>query len=1132
MDELQAPELDYLLESDPRYRVYTDPHEFFARTLVMENMLGIVEGVVSALRGAGPRVFVLYSFFGGGKTHTLFAVYHALRDPDAFWKAVRESAESLPPGERIRFVEHGRRVVKELRSLGQPKVVVVSGKIERFFPSPSRPQRVNGVLVHTLWGYLGALLGRYELVREEDESGRAPKIDRLVELLRGSQAVILADEVAEGIADLYRSRSNVDKDYALQLVSFFDNLFSAATRSNVAIIFTLPGERAAGEIVWESRYHDVQGLLDALVKAIRRVNAALLEPVSSGEFWRILRRRLFRRIDEEHAQRLSAELRSVYEEQHNVFGGATDYAEKTRLMYPLHPGFVEAVRTIIERNPRLQKTRDALKIARRIMRLLYEREKHDGVDEDMVMAWHIDPAQPELSMMLAGYDSYKVVVDADLVKNVGRLGERSELARIIATTVFVLTYTYQSPRSLSVFPTRARIAALVYDPALFQARRWLPSDIAETIEELQRSLYYLWSDGERYWFWDIANVNQMIEQRAQELVQRRGPQLLEELTGDNNYLGGLVSRKLSQKRGLGQAFRPRLFEDYLVLVQPELDYVPDDDKYKLVVAWRPPSEGFEKLITHTVRGGQVAPRIYQNTVVVLAPGSSELEERAIQWYARVKAAEAVENEIDALLQGASGLHPDLRNAVRKIQATMIRDARADAETRLLEELLNGFDQVYYPRAGAYGASVERVDVSRLGVTALCLAEKAETTLERESKAILSGPVSFDYLLQKLEEAGLSLEEPTTLREILGAFRTRPGLPMVPVKLVVDALMDGFREGKLVVRRSNGSVAFVRMRRGDCTDAEGQVERLERIGEDDEVVLAGSPKGAEILLRYLEGLEGQETRPDGSIIVRSVRVELEGSVLGLREFTEVAAEEPSLVESAVFCLVEEQRRPGVRLRVSPQRLQLLEGQSTEIRVNVEPVGDLDPGQVALRVEAVPGVEAKISPDTVASGDTAILRLTVTRPGVYHVKVEAIPEHGDSDTVVVEVNVKGSEVIVDCEKLEEHGGVVKGLMLGGVWDGVEAVISDIARDYPEASATASMENEKAEIRMAIDKPKRLDIAAEIMRSFATTLRDLMGMDTRIRARIVIEFPESVDVYTVRHYTGLLFGDVVCKARVARR
>lgn len=59
---------------------YSDPVQFFERTFITEGMRLLLDGVVRRLnsRGGDP-VVQLQTAFGGGKTHTMLAVYHLAR---------------------------------------------------------------------------------------------------------------------------------------------------------------------------------------------------------------------------------------------------------------------------------------------------------------------------------------------------------------------------------------------------------------------------------------------------------------------------------------------------------------------------------------------------------------------------------------------------------------------------------------------------------------------------------------------------------------------------------------------------------------------------------------------------------------------------------------------------------------------------------------------------------------------------------------------------------------------------------------------------------------------------------------------------------------------------------------------
>src|SRR3990172_5994422 len=60
-------------------RVYLEPEEFYRKTYMTTGLSTILSRVASALRGdgeTGDRIISLQTAFGGGKTHTLVALWH------------------------------------------------------------------------------------------------------------------------------------------------------------------------------------------------------------------------------------------------------------------------------------------------------------------------------------------------------------------------------------------------------------------------------------------------------------------------------------------------------------------------------------------------------------------------------------------------------------------------------------------------------------------------------------------------------------------------------------------------------------------------------------------------------------------------------------------------------------------------------------------------------------------------------------------------------------------------------------------------------------------------------------------------------------------------------------------------
>lgn len=1140
LDEFQAPELDYLVSDDPRFRIYRDPKEFFERTLVTSQVLDLLRGIAGALKGEGRRVYVLYSFFGGGKTHTLFTIYHAFKDPKALLRAVEKSARTMRPDVAVGFKRTGEEIVRELEGLGGVEVILVSGKLESLFPSPARPLTVNGVRVQTLWGYIAAKLGRYSVVSEEDRIVRVPAIDRLAEVLEGVRAVILIDEILEGVKTYAESGSEADSKYASQVVTFIDHLLSAAARSSVAVVITIPGEKGGDEARLESRYTApaIRSLAEAVVRAIRRVAAEAVEPVASAEFWRIIVQRLFKSVNYDYAAKLSSELRSTYEESRGLFGpDAENVASKVRYSYPLHPLFTEILRDIIERNRNLQKTRDAIKISRIIVRKLYEKHEKGRLHEDMIMPWHIDPLDSNIAtLILNGYDLYKTVVDTDLKKlvNEGFNDEIKDLARIAATTIFLKTYIYDvqvSGEASRYYPSKAKVALMTYDPSLFQKRMWMPADIESVLKELPKTLYYLWSDGEKYWFWYVANVNEIIERKAGDLCSSKRPQLLDELTRSDDYLKGLVTRSFNYKRKrLDEAYGSSLFEDkdIIIGVRVHPGDVDDNGRYRLVVAWEPDDvEGFEAVVTHYFKGGKLVPRQYKNTVVVLAPSDPSMKDEAACKYARIKAAEEVSSSLNSIFDSLR-VNPKIRRAVADIQRSLVNSIKEESIHSLLELLLNGFNTIYYPAS----SGVEKMDASQLGITALNLVEKVESVLKDDQKAILDpDSISFDYFLDKLRKAGIDLDQPRELNEIIYGPRTDPSAPMMPESVVISILSRAVSESRLVAVDPSGRVIFPRIvtAEGDCPR---RVEALSlKLGRDYKVVLTASQAAAKIILDYLKTLKTEETLPDGRVLVREVVVVLDEDKLGLEEFEDIAMKSPESLEEAILCVRKEVRERGIRVRASPETVKLRVGGSGEVRVRVSSIGMSVTGAAKVTVDAPSKVKATLKEDMVSIGGETILAIEAVEPGTYTITLRAETPEGLSDSTMVTVQIEGLETLVQCSEAESlRGHVATGLIIKGTWKSIGVALEDVIRKAPEgATATIVSVEQESGVELRLIRPQAADVAIELVKAFASSVKNLLERDPIVEA--TLNFGEKgIPTVDVAELLNLSLGQPVeCRVKV---
>ena len=159
---------------------YRDPTEFFRRTYLTESLKSLLIGAIQRISGSGggDPVIQLQTNFGGGKTHSMLALYHLFSGLDA---QTMPGLEAVLSAAEVKSVDQVRRVV------------LVGTKISPGSPEP----KADGTIACTLWGELAYQLGgsaAYERVRMDDERATNPG-DKLRQLLVDyGPCVILIDE--------------------------------------------------------------------------------------------------------------------------------------------------------------------------------------------------------------------------------------------------------------------------------------------------------------------------------------------------------------------------------------------------------------------------------------------------------------------------------------------------------------------------------------------------------------------------------------------------------------------------------------------------------------------------------------------------------------------------------------------------------------------------------------------------------------------------------------------------------------------------------------------------------------------------------------------------------------------------
>ena len=209
---------------------YGDPHAFFRRTYLTNGLRHLLLGALRRLSEAGGDPIVeLQTNFGGGKTHSLLALYHL------FSGVSTADLVGIEP------------LLQELGLQQAPqanRAVLVGHAL-----SPAKAERKpDGCEVHTIWGELAwQLLGKegYALVAEDDRLGVSPGSEVLRQLfVAASPVLVLIDEWVVFARQLYGKEGLPAGSFEANL-SFAQNLTEAAKAAlRTLIVGTIPASES------------------------------------------------------------------------------------------------------------------------------------------------------------------------------------------------------------------------------------------------------------------------------------------------------------------------------------------------------------------------------------------------------------------------------------------------------------------------------------------------------------------------------------------------------------------------------------------------------------------------------------------------------------------------------------------------------------------------------------------------------------------------------------------------------------------------------------------------------------------------------------------------------------------------
>lgn len=580
---------------------YSDPVQFFSRTYLTEGLKDLIGRTVRRLSGddnASP-VINLQTNFGGGKTHSMLALWHLAAGTKLgdFPQELQESLNDTP--------------YKDVGTVN--RVALVGNHI-----STVGSVKDDGTEVNTLWGEMAWQLGGPEAfaIVAKSDADRTPPGEALHELLATyAPAVILIDEWVA------YARTLVDRqDLA---AGTFDDQFTFAQAlteavkgtTGVLLAISIPASESGDDTIAAGNAEEVGGsngleALRRLQNVVRRI-ADQWRPATSGEAYHIVRRRLFQSPDAAALAAIDQTARAfveMYTKNTGEFPEETrggGYEDRIKETYPIHPELFDRLYGDWSTLERFQRTRGVLRLMSVVIHKLWE----GGDPAPLIMPGSLPIATSDVNTELTQYleDNWKAVIDTDvdgdnstpakIDKGKPLFGQRMTTRRLARAVFFgsapTVGATHKGLESTRVFLGTAMPGDTI-------------GNFHSALATLGDQATYFYASGGRYWYDLAPNISRRAADQA-ERVQ------IAEVYAE-------IVRRLESQSSTRGSFRG------VHVCPPDAADIPDTDSARLVLLHPKHTHKGKSTSSDALEFARVAveqrgttPRTYRNMLVFLAP---------------------------------------------------------------------------------------------------------------------------------------------------------------------------------------------------------------------------------------------------------------------------------------------------------------------------------------------------------------------------------------------------------------------------------------------------------------------------------------------------------------------------------
>ncbi len=756
---------------------YRKPVEFFRRTYLTESLKQLLTGAVRRISGqGGDPVVQLQTNFGGGKTHSMLALYHlfsgtAHGELAGIDSVLKESEISKIPSVK--------------------RVVLVGNKI-----SPGNPvTKSDGTVVHTLWGELAWQLGHaaggikeakkaFLRIQADDEKATSPG-DVLRELMSTyGPCLILIDEWVAYARQLHDKSDLPAGSFATHFTFAQALTESAKLAKHCLLVISLPSSDTSGSPHTQADDVEVGGergrtALDRLRNAVGRVDASW-RPASAEEGFEIVRRRLFEPLAEK-AQFVARDTVAkaffdLYRTQHQEFPPEcrdSDYERRLKAAYPIHPEIFDRLYSDWSTLVKFQRTRGVLRLMAAVIHSLWEK----GDRNPLILPANLPIDDPRVQFELTRYlsDNWVPVIEKDvdgpnalplrLDGDVPNLGKYAACRRV-ARTIYLGSAPTATAANRGVEDRRIKLGCVMPGES--------PTVFGDALRRLSGAATYLYQDGSRYWYSTQPTVTKLADDRAEQL--KRDPDAV---------MRELDARLRADIRQNGD------FSRIHPLPQSGQD-VTDDLTARLVVLGidhpysKDPGNPAETLAKAIFESRGNAPRLFRNTLVFLAVDKTRLQDldeavrRFLAW--------------DSILSEKETLNLDPH------QVKQAETQQKSADGAVMARIPESYQWLLVPVQATPQSSVEWQAFRLSGQDALAV--RASKKLRNDE--LLVTALAGTRLRMELDRVPLWRGDHVAIQQLIGDFARYPYLPRLKEP---DVLLKSIRDGLGLITWRTESFAY-------------------------------------------------------------------------------------------------------------------------------------------------------------------------------------------------------------------------------------------------------------------------------------------------------------------------------------